>query len=117
MQESFEGKGLPPQKSPLSIDTEEISDKEVGRVKLFLFIQVSFLCLSILTGGFQFKAWSMLDTALMIQSIGISGLIVVLDTRQSRRIAFKVAIVLYILAIVDMGINVVLSGVVGWRTV
>lgn len=107
---------MPPSKPLPPADPEEITDKEVSRVKIFLVIQVLFLLMSTLTGGFQFKVWSMLDTALMIQSIGISGLIVVLETRQTRKLAFKAAIILYILAIIDMGINVLLSGVVGWRT-
>ena len=34
---------------------------EVARIKIFLGIQVGFLLLSVVTGGFQFKLWSMLD--------------------------------------------------------
>jgi hypothetical protein len=59
----------------------------------------------------------MLDTALMIQSIGVTALVVVLDEAAHRRLAFKVAIVLYLLAVLDMGINVCVSGVVGWKAV
>jgi len=33
----------------------------------------------VFTGGFNFKLWSMLDTALMIQSIGVTALVVVLE--------------------------------------
>jgi hypothetical protein len=98
---------------PLS---EVASHDEIARVKLFLFVQSFFLLLSALAGGFQFKLWSMLDTALLIQSIGVTGLIPVLEEARLRRLAFKVAIVLYLLAILDMGINVLVSGVVGWRT-
>jgi len=54
-------------------------------------------------------------SALLIQSIGITRLIVVLDQPRLRRLAFTTAIVLYLLALVDMGINVLISGVVGWR--
>jgi hypothetical protein len=72
---------------------------------------------SVFTGGFNFKLWSMLDTALMIQSIGVTALVVVLDEAAHRRLAFKVAIVLYLLAVLDMGINVCVSGVVGWKAV
>lgn len=97
------------------IDPNEITDREVSRVKVFLVIQVLFLLLSAVTGGFNFKLWSMLDTALMIQSIGISGLIVVLETKYTRKLAFKAAVILYILSVVDMGINVLASGVVGWQ--
>ena len=88
---------------------------EIARVKLFIWIQLFFLCVSALAGGFQFKAWSMLDTALLIQSIGVTGLIVVLDEPRLRRLAFRTAVILYLLAIVDMGVNVLASGVVGWR--
>jgi len=38
-----------------------------------------------------------------------------LDTAHTRRLAFKVAIVLYVLSIVDMRVNVVASGFLGWR--
>jgi hypothetical protein len=88
---------------------------ELTRVKIFLGIQAFFLVVSVFTGGFNFKLWSMLDTALMIQSIGVTALVVVLDEARHRRLAFKVAIVLYLLAVLDMGINVCISGVVGWR--
>src|SRR5207244_242762 len=65
---------------------------EVTRVKLFLGIQFFFLVLSVFTGGFHFKLWSMLDTALLIQSIGVTGLVVVLEEAKLRRFAFKTAI-------------------------
>ena len=89
---------------------------EMARVKLFLGIQAFFLVVSVFTGGFQFKLWSMVDTALLIQSIGVTGLVPVLDDAKHRRLAFRVAVVLYLLALVDMGINVLISGVVGWKT-
>ncbi|HEY5909859.1 MAG TPA: hypothetical protein VJA21_04565 [Verrucomicrobiae bacterium] len=88
---------------------------EMTRVKLFLGIQAFFLVVSVFTGGFNFKLWSMLDTALMIQSIGVTALVVVLEEARLRRLAFKCAIVLYLLAVLDMGINVLVSGVVGWK--
>jgi hypothetical protein len=88
---------------------------ELTRVKIFLGIQAFFLVISVFTGGFNFKLWSMLDTALMIQSIGVTALVVVLEEARQRRLAFKLAIVLYLLAVLDMGINVCISGVVGWR--
>ncbi len=90
---------------------------ELTRVKIFLGIQAFFLVVSVFTGGFNFKLWSMLDTALMIQSIGVTALVVVLEEARHRRLAFKVAIVLYLLAVLDMGINVCISGVVGWKPV
>ena len=89
---------------------------ELTRVKIFLGIQAFFLVLSVFTGGFNFKLWSMLDTALMIQSIGVTALVVVLEEARHRRLAFKVAIILYLLAVLDMGINVCISGIVGWKT-
>ena len=89
---------------------------ELTRVKLFLGIQAFFLAVSVFTGGFNFKLWSMLDTALMIQSIGITALVVVLEDVRQRRLAFKVAIVTYLLAVLDMGINVCVSGGVGWKS-
>ena len=102
------------------METEPKSDSlvvsEVTRVKLFLGIQAFFLLVSVFTGGFHFKLWSMLDTALLIQSIGVTGLIVVLDEARLRRLAFNTAIVLYLLGLLDMGINVLISGVVGWQT-
>ena len=88
---------------------------EVTRVKIFLGIQAFFLVVSIFTGGFQFKLWSMLDTALMIQSIGVTSLVLVLEEAKLRKLAFRVAIIVYLLALLDMGINVLVSGVVGWR--
>jgi hypothetical protein len=88
---------------------------ELTRVKIFLGIQAFFLAVSVFTGGFNFKLWSMLDTALMIQSIGVTALVVVLEEARQRRLAFRVAIVLYLLAVLDMGINVCVSGVVGWK--
>jgi hypothetical protein len=89
---------------------------EVTRVKLFLGIQAFFLVLSVFTGGFQFKLWSMLDSALLIQSIGVTSLVLVLEEAKLRRLAFKAAILLYLLGVLDMGINVLVSGVVGWRS-
>lgn len=89
---------------------------EFTRIKIFLGIQIGFLVLSVFTGGFQFKLWSMLDTALLIQSIGVTALVFVLDEEKLRRVAFRAAILLYLLGLLDMGINVLISGVVGWRT-
>jgi hypothetical protein len=89
---------------------------EVTRMKLFIGIQAFFLVISMFTGGFHFALWSMLDTALLIQSIGVTGLVLVLEEIKLRRFAFKTAIILYLLGLLDMGINVLVSGVVGWKT-
>src|SRR5512144_276081 len=101
---------VPPPSPPATIADE------LTRVKIFLAIQAFFLVVSVFTGGFHFKLWSMLDTALMIQSIGVTALVLVLEEVWLRRLAFRAAIVLYILAVLDMGINVLASGVVGWKT-
>ena len=106
----------PPAPVPESPSAPTRVADELTRVKIFLGIQAFFLVVSVFTGGFNFKLWSMLDTALMIQSIGITALVVVLEDAKHRRLAFKVAIVLYLLAVLDMGINVCISGVVGWKT-
>ena len=105
--------------SPLRVENPRLQAPvadELTRVKIFLGIQAFFLVVSVFTGGFNFKLWSMLDTALMIQSIGITALVVVLEDARHRRFAFKAAIILYLLAVLDMGINVLVSGVVGWKT-
>jgi len=39
-----------------------------------------------------------------------------LDEDKLRGLAFKGAVVLYLLGLLDMGINVLISGVVGWQT-
>ncbi len=95
----------------------EASASELARVKLFLVVQAFFLVVSAFAGGFHFKLWSMLDTALMLQSIGLTGLVPVLEETALRRLAFRAAVILYLLSILDMGINVLISGVVGWRSI
>lgn len=105
--------------SPLKIENPRLQPPvadELTRVKIFLGIQAFFLVVSVFTGGFNFKLWSMLDTALMIQSIGVTALVVVLEEARHRKLAFKAAILLYLLAVLDMGINVLISGIVGWKT-
>jgi hypothetical protein len=105
----------PPTAASSAPPRAQVAD-ELTRVKIFLFIQFFFLVVSVFTGGFNFKLWSMLDTALMIQSIGVTALVVVLEEPHQRKLAFKAAIILYLLAVLDMGINVLISGVVGWKT-
>ena len=102
--------------SPSQTSIAPVAD-ETTRVKLFLGIQAFFLAVSVFTGGFHFKLWSMLDTALLIQSIGVTGLVVVIEEAKWRRVAFKAAILLYLLGLLDMGVNVLVSGVVGWKSV
>jgi hypothetical protein len=108
----------PPLKSdPPPLNPRATVADETTRVKVFIWLQLFFLFVSIFTGGFHYKLWSMLDSALLIQSIGITGLVLVLDQPRLRRVAFMTAIVLYLLALVDMGINVLVSGVVGWHAI
>jgi hypothetical protein len=96
---------------------EEASPEEMTRLKGFLVIQFLFLLASPLAGGFHYRVWSMLDTALLVLSIGIGALAFVLETRKTRRTVFQVSAVLYVLAVVDMSINVLLSGFLGWQGV
>ena len=105
----------PHQPNPPLLDPRSAVSDEATRVKIFIWLQLFFLFVSIFTGGFHYKLWSMLDSALLIQSIGITGLVVVLDQARLRRLAFTTAIILYLLALLDMGVNVLVSGVVGWR--
>jgi hypothetical protein len=107
----------PEQSNPSPLSRQPAVSDETTRVKVFIWLQLFFLFVSIFTGGFHYKLWSMLDSALLIQSIGITGLVVVLDQPRLRRLAFTTAIILYLLALVDMGINVLVSGVVGWHAI
>ena len=79
-------------------------------------IQAGFLVISPLTGGFNMQIWSMLDSAILVLSIGITGLVPVMESASSRRWAFRAGILLYVLAIIDMSLNIVLSGVFGWKS-
>jgi len=92
-----------------------MSSNEMSRFRSFISIQIIFLVLSPLAGGFHYKFWSMLDTALLLLSIGISSLVLVLDTSNGRKLAFKIAVLLYLLGVLDMSLNILLSGVLGWR--
>ena len=92
-----------------------MSSSEVARTVIFLGIQVGFLIASPFAGGFHNKVWSMLDSAILISSIGITGLLFVLDSKQARRFVFKVVVILYVCAVVDMSINVALTGWFGWQ--
>ena len=89
---------------------------EMTRFKLFIVIQIFFLAISTFTGGFNYKLWSMLDSAILLQAIGVTGLVVILEEASHRRLAFRAGIVLYLCGVLDMGINVLISGVVGWKT-
>ncbi len=97
----------PPNEAPHAAD--------IARMKAFLWIQILFLLASPLTGGFHFAMWSMLDTSLLLLSIGITNLAFVVESRASRRLIFQVAATIYIAGVIDMAINVLMSGVLGWR--
>jgi hypothetical protein len=86
-------------------------------VKMFLMIQIFFLFITPFCGGFHFALWSMMDTALMIQAIGITALVVVLDQEWMRVYAFRLAVLFYVSSIMAMGGAVLVSGVVGWSRV
>jgi hypothetical protein len=90
---------------------------DAARVKMFLIIQLFFLFITPFCGGFHFALWSMMDTALMIQAIGITALVVVLDQEWMRVYAFRIAVLFYVSSIMAMGIAVLVSGVVGWSGV
>jgi hypothetical protein len=87
---------------------------EMQRYQIFVGIQNFFLVISLITGGFNFKVWSMLDTSILIISIGVTGLLFVLETTKLRQAIFYASIILYLLAVVDMAINILISGAVGW---
>jgi len=95
----------------------ELPGEESSRVKIFLAVQIIFLIISPLTGGFHYQVWSMLDTALLIASIGVTALVPVLESRKGRRAALRVAIAVYLAGVFDMAVNVLLSGWVGWKTI
>ena len=90
---------------------------DAARVKMFIAIQIFFLLLTPFCGGFHFALWSMMDTALMIQAIGITALVVVLDQQWMRVLAFRVAVLFYLSSITAVGVAVLVSGVVGWASV
>jgi len=56
-----------------------------------------------------------LDSAILVLSIGITGLVFTLEAPRHRKLAFRTAVVLYLLAVLDMSVNILVSGVVGWK--
>lgn len=87
---------------------------EHQRYQIFVWIQIFFLSISVITGGFNFTVWSMLDSAILIVSLGVSGLLFVMEEIKYRKTIFNIAILLYLLGVVDMAINILISGSVGW---
>ena len=91
-----------------------MSRNEMSRMTTFVVIQVFFLLVSPLAGGWQYKVWSMLDSAILVCSIGLTGLMFVLEQKSIRDRVFRVAVVLYLLGVVDISLNILVSGVIGW---
>ncbi len=83
-----------------------MSRNEMSRMTTFVVIQVFFLLVSPLAGGWQYEVWSMLDSAILVCSIGLTGLMFVLEQKRARAIVFRVAVVLYVLGVLDMSINI-----------
>ena len=106
----------PPIARPASLTGQGTFVSETSRTFIFLAMQVGFLLVSPITGGFHNKMWSMLDSAILITSIGITGLLFVVEGAQARRIIFRIAILLYICAVIDMSVNVMLTGHFGWES-
>lgn len=97
-----------------SSTADNATTPESQRIRLFVTIQIMFLIISPLCGGFHYKMWSMLDTALLIGSLGITALVPVLESRTARSLTMRAAITLYLLALADMCVNVLISGWIGW---
>lgn len=94
---------------------DEPTKSELARFRAFIFIQFLFLGASPLTGGFHYSFWSMMDTALLVMSIGLSALTFVIETRDGRRLVFRTAAIIYVMGVIDMAVNILMSGVVGWK--
>jgi hypothetical protein len=87
---------------------------EVTRATVLLGMEILCLIFSPLAGGFHRKTWSMLDSALLVLAIGVTSLIYVVDSPNHRRTALYTAIALYMLAIIDMSVNILITGWLGW---
>lgn len=85
-----------------------------NRVFLFLLVQTGFLVLSPFAGGFHYKVWSMLDSALLIAAIGVTALALIFDDATTKKAVLRSGVFLYLLGVIDMSVNVLLSGWFGW---
>lgn len=94
--------------------TQPVSRSEFQRYQIFVGIQIFFLAVSLITGGFNFTVWSMLDSSILIVSIGVSALLFVMDATNFRKKIFNVSVILYLLGVLDMAVNILISGSVGW---
>jgi hypothetical protein len=99
---------------PQKLTALGLTKLEVTRATVLLGMQILGLIFSPFAGGFHRKIWSMLDSALLVLAIGVTSLIYVIDSPSSRRTALYTAITLYMLAIVDMSINILITGWLGW---
>jgi hypothetical protein len=90
---------------------------ELARIRGFIKLQILFLIASPLAGGGHFRLWSLLDTALLVLSIGITALAFVLETREGRAKIRNLAIGIYLAGVVDMAVNVSITGILGWKFV
>lgn len=97
------------------VQVEEPSARELSRFKTFITIQVIFLLFSPFAGGLRFRPWSSLDSAILVLSIGMSGLAFVLETFKGRRLILNIAAVFYLLGVLDMAMNISLFGVLGQK--
>lgn len=87
---------------------------EVTRTTVLLGMELFFLMMSPLSGGFNNKVWSILDSAILVLAIGVTSLIYILESPEYRRIALYTAMTLYILGIIDMSLNILITGWIGW---
>ena len=92
----------------------EMTESERNRTFIFMLIQGFFLLVSPFAGGFHYKIWSMLDSSILVISIGLTGLMFVLGAKKGRDLAFRAAVALYVLGVLDISLNILLSGWLGW---
>jgi hypothetical protein len=93
----------------------EPSRIELARLKTFIGMQMFFLFATPFAGGGRFRIWSMLDTAVLVLSIGLTALAFVLESRRGRSRVFHAAAALYLFGIFDMALNILIFGVLGWK--
>lgn len=93
-------------------DPTELTRLEAARLKAFVLAQITFAFGSLLAGGLRG-----LDTAILVLSIGLTGLAYVLETHNGRRRVMTVAAVLYLLGVIDMSFNILASGVLGLKPI
>ena len=85
-----------------------LSQSDVIRVLVFLGIQGAFLFMSLFTGRFYTRVWSHLDSVLLLLSMGMTGMWFGLESEKRRKLVFRAALLFYVLAVLDMCLNIVL---------